>query len=95
MFREIFTHLQSVAQANQRGAQFMGNPVDQLFFTGNQRIDIVRHLIKSNAQPFKTGAAVKMQSFTEMTFTEPLGGGFQSQHFLPVWTHPDKHRKGQ
>ncbi|MNI62453.1 hypothetical protein D3C73_1177770 [compost metagenome] len=73
----------------------MGDAINQLFFAGNERIDIVRHLVERHAEPLKTGTAVKMQPFTQVSFTKPLRRRFQPQHLLPVRTHPDKHREGQ
>ena len=73
----------------------MGNTIDELFFTGDQRIDIVGHLIKRYAQALKAGTTVKMKAFTQMSFTKTLCGGFESEHFLPVRAHPDQYREGQ
>ena len=56
----------------------MGNTIDELFFTGDQRIDIVGHLVKRYAQALKAGTVVKMKAFTQMSFTKTLCGGFES-----------------
>lgn len=36
-----------------------------------------------------------MEAFAQMSLPKALGSGFQSEHFLPVWAHPDQYREGQ
>ncbi|MMZ69652.1 hypothetical protein D1872_325290 [compost metagenome] len=73
----------------------MRDAVNKRLFTGNECINIIRHLVEGDAQPFKAGGAVEMYTFRQMPLAKALRGSLQPQHILPVRTHPDKHRKGQ
>ena len=73
----------------------MSDTVNKLFFTGYQGVDIIRHLVKGHAESLEARHAIEMDALAKMAFAEALCGGFDSQHILPVRTHPDKHRKSQ
>ncbi|GAS79758.1 hypothetical protein NGUA41_04667 [Salmonella enterica] len=73
----------------------MGDTVNQLFFTGDQGINVIRHLVERDTQTFETGAIIEVQAFSQVTLAKALRGGFEPEHFLPVRAHPDKHRKGE
>ena len=92
---QVIAHLQAITQPDQRRTQLVGHAINQHFLTGDQGVDVIRHLVKSDPQSFKAGGAVKMNALFQMTFAKALGGGFQPQHLLPVGAHPDKHRESQ
>ncbi len=92
---QVIAHLQPVTQAHQRRAKLVGYPVNQLLFTGDQRVNIVGHLVKRHAEPRKARRFIKMNALIQMPFAEPLRRGLKAQHLLPVRAYPDKHRQRQ
>ena len=92
-FRQVLAHFQTIAQAHQRRAQLVRDPVDQLFLAGDKGIDVIGHLVKGHPQTFKAGTAVEVNTLCKMPLAKTLRGGFEFQHVLPVRAHPDKNRK--
>ncbi|MNZ49772.1 hypothetical protein D3C78_675480 [compost metagenome] len=73
----------------------MGDTVYQLFLAGDQRIDVIRHLVKGHPKPVQTGGRIEMGTFIQVPGTQALCRIFQLQQILPVRAHPQKHRQRQ